>query len=303
MNKKPKEAIETIKEETKNYYKWKNMIPRYIIIWFLFVLIILQFILPKQNKEINQDQLQTEKEIYVEQQSIIFLEDNINLDQVQEEFDLAVANIVYNKNNLKIVYKKSLSYLPELEEILINEEIPTDFKYLIFLNNLKNITWPINIEAKEKYAIRMDQYVDQSLDYEITKNASIEYIKDLYKDFWNWNLVLMSYFMWSDVLKQTMMLQGQKEFKNIYFPKEIMDKYFEMIAYKYIIENILDYIEIEYITKYPQIETSIVKVWETKDLVKRSKKAWYNFKSIKELNPWILGNSIPKWKREIIIKR
>jgi hypothetical protein len=56
------------------------------------------------------------------------------------------------------------------------------------------------------------------------------------------------------------MLQDQTEFENIYFPDEIMDKYFEVMAYKYIVENISNYIEIKDITKYPQIETSTVKV-------------------------------------------
>jgi hypothetical protein len=38
-------------------------------------------------------------------------------------------------------------------------------------------------------------------------------------------------------------------------------------------------------------------------LIKRARKNKYSYKEIKELNPRILWNSLPKWKREIIINK
>jgi radical SAM superfamily enzyme with C-terminal helix-hairpin-helix motif len=64
-------------------------------------------------------------------------------------------------------------------------------------------------------------------------------------------------------------------------------------------ENISDYINIKNIVSYPNIETKTEKLWETKDLIKRAKKKWYSYKEIKELNPWILWNVLPKGRWEI----
>jgi hypothetical protein len=64
-------------------------------------------------------------------------------------------------------------------------------------------------------------------------------------------------------------------------------------------ENISDYIDIKNIVSYPDFETEIEKLWETKDLIKRAKKEWYSYKEIKKLNPWILWNVLPKGRWEI----
>jgi hypothetical protein len=98
-----------------------------------------------------------------------------------------------------------------------------------------------------------------------------------------------------------MMTQDQKDFDDLYIAPEIMSKYFEVLWYKYVFDNISDYINISDIVPYIGQETTIVKLWETKDLIKWANKEWHTFKEIKELNPRILGSSLPKWKWEIVV--
>jgi hypothetical protein len=73
------------------------------------------------------------------------------------------------------------------------------------------------------------------------------------------------------------------------------------MAYAYIYNNILEYIDVEDVSVVEYPETWKVRAWETKDLVRRAKKAKFDYKFIRELNPWILQNSLPKWKREITV--
>jgi hypothetical protein len=140
-----KETIEHIKDDAKNYYKGKKMVSRYIVIGFLLILFILQFLLPNNSK--NKDQAE-----YISgdiDQPI--LEDNITdkteytynfLDQdivsefgdIQKSLDSEIVFIISSIPELSILYKKSLSFLPQLAQNLKEADIPLDFQYLSLTN-------------------------------------------------------------------------------------------------------------------------------------------------------------------------
>jgi hypothetical protein len=61
-------------------------------------------------------------------------------------------------------------------------------------------------------------------------------------------------------------------------------------------ENISDYINTKNIKAYSKKKTEFIKQWKIDDLVERAEEEWYSYKEIKKLNPWILWNSLPKWK-------
>jgi len=299
MNNKPKKAIETIKEDAKNYYKWKKMRPRYAIIWFLLIIVVLQFILPKQknillDKEIVEN---TAIDLQETQESVFsFLSKDVDLDM---NFEKSLAKILDKKNEFLFIYKYKTDILTKLWEELKKENIPEEFKYFILLNQDENTIFPFEWDLDDSLII--DQQINERLNYYKSLDNFIEHIKYLYNNFKEWDLVVMWYFIWSDNLKVLMMEQNQTDFKNLYFPKDILTKYYDLMAYAYIYNNISEYVDVEdvFVLEYPEIWK--IKLWETKDLVKRAKKAKYNFKIIKELNPWILQNSLPKWKREIIV--
>lgn len=310
MTDKQKPTIENIKQEAKQYYKWKNMIPRYIFIWFLLIIIALQFFLPNKLKENKVDVIKDNVVVDLDknhESKFSFLNKGIDLNSqdyiFQLNLDNSIADIVDSKNKLSLLYKKSLSFLPSLELELKKEKIPLEFKYLVLLNNFEQPILDLNIEIQDRYSINVNNYVDERLNYELSKNASIEYIKYLYKDFQDWDLVMLAYFMWADELKSTMMDQNQKDFDNLYVAPEIISNYFKVMWYKYVFDNISEYIQISDVSSYFVPETSTIKLWETKDLIKRSKKEGYSFKEIKELNPRILWSSLPKGKREIKISK
>lgn len=296
MPNKAKEKVEEIKQETKQYYKWKNMIPRYIFVWFLVILLWLQFFLPRNWD--NTDTNEIEKiDIEDNVSELIFLQNQIDTNQFY--YDKAFVDIVSSESKLSFLYKKSLSVLPDLEQKLKKQKIPTDFQYLVLLNHLENPIWQLSYESIDKYWLIINWEVDQRMNEEITTNLTIKYLKYLYDLFEDWDLVLIWYLFGWENLKATMMDQDQKDLKDLYIDWEIMFDYYKVIAYKHVMENISNYVNIENIEPYPELETKTVRLWETKDISKRAKKEWYTFKEIKNLNPWILANSLPKGKREV----
>ena len=300
MPNKAKDKVEEIKQEAKQYYRWKNMVARYVFIWFLVILLWLQFFLPKNWD--NSDKKEIEKEnIQNVSWELVFLQNQVDTNNIY--YDKAFANILSSKTQLSLLYKKSLSILPELKQDLQKEGIPTDFQYLALINHLEIPIWDISYEAIDKYWLIINSQIDQRLNTKITKNLTIKYLQDLYDLFGDWDLTLIWYFVGWDDLKQTMMNQDQKNFKNLYLDPEVLSSYYKVVAYKHVMENISDYIDIKNIQPYPELDTKTLKLWETKDLIKRANKEWYTFKEIKELNPWILWDSLPKGKWELEVYR
>ena len=309
MNTKPTEAIETIKKEAKEYYKWKNMTPRYIVIFFLLIVILLQFILPKSKINFLGNETKNETwstniigventnilggSIILKEKDIFF---NIN-------FQKSLAKILDKKYELEFIYKLNKSILDELETELKKEKIPNEFKYMLLLSDKSETILPISLEAEDLYELRVNWQINERLNYNKSLDVFIEYINLLYNDFKDRDLVMIGYFMWSENLKSLMMIQDQTDFEKLYLEKDILEKYFDIIAYQYVFNNISKYLDIKNITVFDYPKTSKIKIWETKDILKWAEKAGYSFKSIKELNPWILWNSLPKWKREITVER
>ncbi|HKL43767.1 MAG TPA: hypothetical protein VJ892_00645 [Candidatus Absconditabacterales bacterium] len=296
MPNKAKDKVEEIKQEAKQYYRGKNMVARYVFIGFLVILLGLQFFLPKNGD--NSDKKEIEKEnIQNASGELVFLQKQIDTNNIY--YDKAFANILSSKTQLSLLYKKSLSILPELKQNLQKEGIPIDFQYLALINHLEIPIWDISYEAIDKYGLIINSQIDQRLNTKITKNLTIKYLQDLYDLFGDWDLTLIGYFVGGDDLKQTMMNQDQKNFKNLYLDPEVLSSYYKVVAYKHVMENISDYIDIKNIQPYPELDTKTLKLGETKDLIKRANKEGYTFKEIKELNPWILGDSLPKGKWEL----
>lgn len=306
-NKTISETVENVKEEAKEYYKWKNMVVRYIILWFLVILLILQFILPhKKNKkesidELNQESMETGK---AEEIIFDFLWDEVSLSKMDSDTKIKFDKII-KKLQSDIDYKYTLSqyYLPEVYETFDESKVPVELSYIAILNDFQQPYWQMEKDLREYYGLIISTDIDETLNVKKVSEATAMYFSDLYKKFKDWNLVLIAYLMWTDELEQQMNLQWVKHFEDLYITNDIKEKYLQIMAYSYIFQNIDEFIDKDNLSLYEPKSTERISVSDIKDLVKRAKKNKYSYKEIKELNPRILWNSLPKWKREILVSR
>ncbi len=301
----PKQTVEYIKDDAKKYYKWKNMIFRYSLIWFLFILIILQFLLPSLDKNkseelsLNQDnwKLEIDFEPSTSKSDFSFMGNIVDLNN--PEFDNVLTDIASDKLALELLYKKSLSFLPDLKEELADEDIPTDFQYLSLINGLNNPVWILPPQAIEECDLIIDEDIDETFNIKKSTDVTIAYLSELYEELEDWDLVLVAYMVGLDDIEDILEEQNQTEFSEVYLETYAMSWYYEVMAYKYIMENISDYIDTKNIVAYPKANTVAIQPWKVSDLVERAEEEWYSFKEIKQLNPWILGNSLPKVKLDV----
>ena len=293
-----KPTVEHIKDDAKKYYKWKNMIFRYILIWFLFILVILQFLLPSLEKNKSED-LTLDKivDTNISSENFSFLWNQVDLNS--PDYDNVLTDIISNKLALGLLYKKSLSFLPDLKDELEDDDIPTDFQYLSLINGLNNPVWILPPQAIEEYDLIIDEDIDETLNIKKSTAVTIAYLAELYDELEDWDLVLVAYMIGLDDMEDILEEQEQTEFADLYLETYAMSWYYEVMAYKYIIENISDYIDTKDIVAYSKANTVAIQPWKVSDLVERAEEEWYSFKEIKQLNPWILWNSLPKIKLDV----
>ena len=306
-NKTISETVENVKTEVKEYYNWKNMTIRYIILWFLILLLVIQFILPhKKNKKDTVDELNSESIATknVEEVTFNFLWDEVNLSDMDSDTKIKFDKII-KKLQSDIDYKYTLSqyYLPEVYKTFDKYNIPVEFSYIAILNDFQQPYWQMEKDLREYYGLIISTDIDETLNVKKVSEATTMYFSDLYKEFKDWNLVLIAYFMWLDELEEEMDTQWIKKFEDLYVKNEIKEKYFQIMAYSYIFQNLDEFINTDNLSLYEPKNTERISVSEIKDLVKRAKKNKYSYKEIKELNPRILWNSLPKWKREILVNK
>jgi len=304
-NKKIAGTVQTVKTEAKEYYSWKNMTVRYIILWFLVLLLVLQFILPnkKDTKKQAEELVQNSWEIENTDAIVFnFLWEDVNLSKMDSNTKIKFDKILKkNQNDLDYKYILSQYYLPEVYDAFNEYKVPVEFSYLAILNDFQQPYWQMEKDLREYYWLTISSEIDETLNIKKVSEAIAMYFSDLYKKFKDWNLVLIAYFMWSDELENQMDFQWVKSFENLYITDDIKEKYLQIMAYSYIFQNLDEFIDTDNLSFYEPKSTERISVSDIKDLVKRAKKNKYSYKDIKELNPWILWNSLPKWKREILV--
>lgn len=312
MVKKTKEVdkktnvVETLKTEAKEYYKGKNMVVRYIILWFLVILLAIQFILPhKKSKSLENINAIISKNSDVvdsvdDTDNFYYLWQIVNLKKLDVlekiRFDNAVHQIL--SNDISYIYKISQLYLPMMQEIFEEYDVPTDLIYLSMVD-AANPRWVLSEFTRKQIWIMIDSDVYEPFNLKKSTQAIAIYFNSLYDELEDWNLVALAYGMdmWGDQLNAEILYQWTDEFDELYV---YSDEYYMMMWYSYIFQNLEDYIDVSDIDLY-DLDISTITVSEVKDLIKWCKKNKQSYKVIKELNPWILWNSLPKWKREITI--
>ena len=305
--KENKKVLDNIKTEAKKYYSWKNMTVRYIILWFLVLLLVLQFILPYKKNEKKQAEELAQNSWEIENTEMVlfnFLGEDLDLSKMNSDTKIKFDKILKKiQNDLDYKYTLSQYYLPEVYEIFNKYDVPAEFSHIAILNDFQQPYWQIEKDLREYYGLTISSEIDETLNVKKVSEATAMYFLDLYKEFKDWNLVLLAYFMWPDELEDQMDFQWVTSFDDLYISNDIKEKYLQIMGYSYVFQHLDEFVDTDKLSFYEKKETTTVTLSETKDLIKRARKNKYSYKEIKELNPRILWNSLPKWKREILISR
>jgi hypothetical protein len=169
----------------------------------------------------------------------------------------------------------------------------------LLLSDVDYPRWILPDSIRLSLWLQIDDKVNEILNLTKSTHAIAEYFDKLYDKYWDWNLVLMAYSIWEYELDELIDIQWTSDFDELYFYD--MDDYYIVMWYSYIFQNLDEYIYTTDIENY-DLDLTTIKVWEQKNLRKWCDKNWYEYNEIRQLNPRILWNSLPKGKREVVIK-
>jgi len=112
----------------------------------------------------------------------------------------------YKKNAQKTANTLQLSYryFPVITDSLESNGVPSVLRFLTMALtdfNLKHVSvdggsglWQMKYIPAKNHGIRITSYVDYRRDFIIETSATIQYLKELYKEFDDWNLAVLAYY-------------------------------------------------------------------------------------------------------------
>ena len=217
---------------------------------------------------------------------------------IAERYDKEILTNVYWQSQTILMLKRANKYLPTIQNILIEQQIPLDFQYLALAESgLQNVVspagaagfWQFLDKTGKRYGLEISEEVDERYHLEKATYAACQYFKEAYAQLKDWNLVAASYNMGIEGVKKQIRAQNINNYFDLYLNVETARYLFRIIAIKDICENPQKYgFHIPYNDLYKKTPV----VWVKVDLSISSLASWSqqnacNYKLLKLLNPWL----------------
>ncbi|MEY4930299.1 MAG: hypothetical protein RI909_1023, partial [Bacteroidota bacterium] len=227
----------------------------------------------------------------------------LNLPDVRERLDKELQINVYLHSSTLFLLKRANRWLPQMEEILKANSIPTDFKYLPLIESaLLNATspknavgyWQILESSGKELGLEITKEVDERFDPIKSTEAACRYLKKAYGKFGSWTLVAASYNRGIAGVARDLEDQRVTNYYDLHMNEETSRYVFRLLAIKEIFEQPEKYgfkLKPEHL--YQQEPIKIVEVDESiKDLVTFAQSQGANYKLLKRHNPWLRQNKL-----------
>ncbi|MTI23250.1 lytic transglycosylase domain-containing protein [Fulvivirga sp. RKSG066] len=222
----------------------------------------------------------------------------LEIPDVRERLDRELHINTYWHSSTIFLIKQAHRWLPQIEEILKENGVPDDFKYLTaieggFANQISPANavgfWQIRKAAGKENGLEITREVDERYDPLRSTEAACNYLKKAHNKFGNWTNAAASYNRGMSGLQRALNNQKVDSYYDLMLNEETSRYVFRILAIKEIIEHPEKYgfnIDEEHL--YDQEDLRFVEVNEDiKDLVEFAKKEGINYKLLKRHNPWL----------------
>lgn len=228
---------------------------------------------------------------------------------VMSSFDLKerldkelIVNTFYHSSTIQ-GFKRANRYFDEISGVLKDEGVPDDFKYLCLiesgLTQAKSPAgalgfWQFMPTTAKEYGLTISSEVDERMDVKKSTRAACAYLKDAYHVFGDWTLTAAAYNRGVSGIAKQMEEQGVESYFDLYLNNETSRYVFRILALKLIFENPEAYgFEPEKMELYEPVSYRTIKLNQpVLNLRKWAVDNGSNYKMVKLLNPWILGNKL-----------
>jgi membrane-bound lytic murein transglycosylase D len=225
---------------------------------------------------------------------------------VREMLDRELTISAWDQAQVFMWLKRAGRYFPHIENRLAEEGLPEDLKYLAVAESalIPHIRshrgamgpWQFMPRTARHNGLRKDRRIDERRDFERSTSAALRFLKSLHGMFGNWALAMAAYNCGETRLRKEMKRQRVDGFYQLNLPLETERYIFRIAAIKLILEDPTRYgyrIPANRVYRPIPCDQVEINLPATVPIVEVAGKLGTDFKTIKELNPHILGNNMP----------
>ena len=209
------------------------------------------------------------------------------------------------RHSISYMLGASNFYIPIFEEALEVYQLPLELKYLPIIESALNPKavsrvgatglWQFMIGTGKQYGLQVNSHFDERRDPVKSSYAAARYLRDLYKVFGDWNLVIAAYNCGPENINKAIhRAKGEKDYWRIYpyLPKETRGYVPAFIAANYIMTYYSQHNICPMTTRLPA-KTDTVMVSRNVHLEQVAEVVGINIDLLRSLNPMYRRDVIP----------
>ena len=213
-----------------------------------------------------------------------------------------IVNTYFHSQTL-LYLKKASRYLPVVEPILKENNIPDDFKYLLVAESGFTYIvspagaagfWQLLESTARDYGLEVNDEVDERYHLEKATEAACKYLLHSYEIYNDWALVAATYNAGRRGVERQIERQGETNYYDLLLNEETARYVYRVIAIKLVLENPSQYgfniTESERYHPIPYHEIAINGSIE--DMGEFAREHGTNYKLLKLMNPWLRDNKL-----------
>ena len=220
---------------------------------------------------------------------------------IRESLDRELLVNTYWQSQTLLFIKRANRYFPMLEEILRQNQVPDDFKYVALAESgLMHVTSPVGAvgfwqfmsATAREYGLEVNGEIDERYNIEKATEAACAYFKKSYERYGNWTMVAASYNNGRRGLDKQVDRQDEENYYDLLLNEETARYLFRILALKVILSDPAKYgFHFRAEDLYPPIPTYKVKVDSAiPSMVNFAASYDLNYKMLKYFNPWLREN-------------
>jgi len=167
--------------------------------------------------------------------------------EVRERLEKELLLTIWDRPQVVLWIKRTTRYLPIIEKMLSENEMPDDLKYVAIaesalrphVGSSKGAIgfWQFLESTGQKYGLRINAEIDERRNIFASTLAAINYFKDLYQMLGSWTLAAAAFNMGELGLQSEIVSQKAYDYYQLYLPLETQRYIFRIISAKIILSD------------------------------------------------------------------
>lgn len=224
---------------------------------------------------------------------------------IRERLERELLRNAYYHSSTVMNIKRSRRFFPLIEQILAEEGVPQDFKFLaVAESDLTQATSPAGAKGiwqfmrgtGKEYGLEVNNDIDERMHFEKSTRAACKYLKKLHSRFGNWTMAAAAYNMGGSRLKKESAAQKSKYYYNLNLNQETSRYIFRIAALKELMNNPETYGYYLDLKDYYQPLTDFSTIEQTttvENLGDFASKYGISYRQLKVYNPWMKSTRLP----------